>query len=121
VEEKEGRTLSSNKQDAIFQSIVISKSKSKSRYVHGQGYISRPPISAKHVCDEVNNEIQSLRRLLETECAKRAEKRVERDVQIESLRAENQTQLESLRQSMREEFMRLLANQSQVYKIFEHN
>ena len=121
MEEKEGRTLSSNEQDAIFQSIVISKSKFKSRYVHGQGYMSRPPTSAEHVCDEVNNEIQFLRRLLETECAERAEERVERKAQIESLHAENQTQLESLRQSMREEFMRLLVNQSQVYKIFEHN
>ncbi len=37
------------------------------------------------------------------------------------LYVENQTQLESLIQSMREEFMRLLANQSQVYKFFEHN
>uniref|UniRef100_A0A2N9EKC6 Transposase-associated domain-containing protein n=1 Tax=Fagus sylvatica TaxID=28930 RepID=A0A2N9EKC6_FAGSY len=113
VEEKEGRTLSSNERDAIFQSIVISKSKSKSRYVRGQGYMSRPPTSAERVRDEVNNEIQSLRRLLETERAERAEERVEREAQIESLRAENQTQLESLRQSMREEFMGLLANQSQ--------
>uniref|UniRef100_A0A2N9I3Q0 DUF4218 domain-containing protein n=1 Tax=Fagus sylvatica TaxID=28930 RepID=A0A2N9I3Q0_FAGSY len=113
VEEKEGRTLSSNERDAIFQSIVISKSKSKSRYVCGQGYMSRPPTSAERVRDEVNNEIQSLRRLLETERAERAEERVEREAQIESLRAENQTQLESLRQSMREEFMGLLANQSQ--------
>ena len=37
------------------------------------------------------------------------------------LHVENQTQLESLIQSMREEFMGLLVNQSQVYKIFEHN
>jgi hypothetical protein len=51
--------------------------------------MSRPPISAEHVCDEVNNEIQSLRRLLEIECAERAEERVEREAQIESLRAEN--------------------------------
>jgi Rps23 Pro-64 3,4-dihydroxylase Tpa1-like proline 4-hydroxylase len=121
VEEKEGRILSSTERDAIFQSIVISKSKSKSRYIRGQGYMSRPPTSAERVRDEVNNEIQSLRRLLETERAERAEERVEREAQIESLRAENQTQLESLRQSMREEFMGLLANQSQVYKIFEHN
>uniref|UniRef100_A0A2N9GHE4 Transposase-associated domain-containing protein n=1 Tax=Fagus sylvatica TaxID=28930 RepID=A0A2N9GHE4_FAGSY len=109
VEEKEGRTLSSNERDAIFQSIVISKSKSKSRYVRGQGYMSRPPTSAERVRDEVNNEIQSLRRLLETECAERAEERVEREAQIESLRAENQTQLESLRQSMREEFMEVIS------------
>ena len=34
------------------------------------------------------------------------------------LHVENQTQLESLIQSMREEFMGLLANQSQVCKIF---
>lgn len=113
VEEKEGRILSSTERDAIFQSIVISKSKSKSRYIRGQGYMSRPPTSAERVRDEVNNEIQSLRRLLETERAERAEERVEREAQIESLRAENQTQLESLRQSMREEFMGLLANQSQ--------
>uniref|UniRef100_A0A2N9FEG8 Transposase-associated domain-containing protein n=1 Tax=Fagus sylvatica TaxID=28930 RepID=A0A2N9FEG8_FAGSY len=78
-----------------------------------KGYMSRPPTSAERVRDEVNNEIQSLRRLLETERAERAEERVEREAQIESLRAENQTQLESLRQSMREEFMGLLANQSQ--------
>ena len=121
MEEKKGRTLSSNERDEIFQSIIIFKSKSKSIYVCGQGYMSRPPTSAERVRDEVNNEIQSLRRLLETERAERAEERVERKAQIESLCAENQTQLESLRQSMREEFMRLLANQSQVYKIFEHN
>ena len=83
--------------------------------------MSRPPTSTQRVRNEINNEIQSLRRLLETERAERAEERVEREAQIESLRAKNQTQLESFRQSMREEFMGLLANQSQVYKIFEHN
>jgi hypothetical protein len=74
--------------------------------------MSRPPTSAKRVSNKVNNEIQSLRRLLETECFERAEECVEREAQIESFRAKNQTQLESLRQSMREEFMGLLANQS---------
>ena len=74
--------------------------------------MSRPPTSAEHLRDEVNNEIQSSRRLLETERAERVEERVEREAQIESLHAENQTQLESLRQSMRKEFMGLLANQS---------
>ena len=83
--------------------------------------MSRPPTFVQRVRDEVNNEIQSLRRLLETERAERVEERVEREAQIKSIRAENQTELESLRQSMREEFIRLLANQSQVYKIFEHN
>ena len=53
--------------------------------------MSRPPTSAKRVSNEINNEIQSLRRLLETECSERAEECVERDVQIKSLRAKNQT------------------------------
>jgi hypothetical protein len=83
--------------------------------------MSRPPTSAERVRKEVNNEIQYLRRLLETKRVERAEERVERKAQIESLRAENQAQLQGLKQSMREEFMGLLANQSQVYKIFEHN
>ena len=74
--------------------------------------MSRPPTSVERVRDEVNNEIQSLRRLLETERAERAKERVEREAQMESLRAENQTQLKSLKQSMRGEFMGLLANQS---------
>ena len=51
--------------------------------------MSRPPTSVERVRDEVNNEIQSLRRLLETERAERAEERVEREAQIESFRAKN--------------------------------
>ena len=119
IEEK-GRTLSRNELDAVFQSIVSSLS--KSRYIRGQGYMARPQTFAEHVRNEVNSEIQFLRRELETERAERAKERAERakervvrEAQMESLRAEFEARELRFWQSMREEFMALLANHSQVY------
>ena len=112
IEEK-GRTLSRNELDAVFQSIVSSLS--KSRYIRGQGYMARPQTFAEHVRNEVNSEIQFLRRELETERAERAKERVVREAQMESLRAEFEARELRFWQSMREEFMALLANHSQVY------
>ena len=57
--------------------------------------------------DELNCEIQELKRQLEVECTKRKVERAEREVE-----------LEALQQRMREEFMALLANQSQVYTTY---
>jgi hypothetical protein len=53
--------------------------------------MARPQTFAERVRNEVNSEIQFLRRELETECAERAEERVEREAQIlESFRAESE-------------------------------
>ena len=112
IEEK-GRTLSRNELDAVFQSIVSSLS--KSRYIRGQGYMARPQTFAEHVRNKVNSEIQFLTRELETERAERAKERVVREAQMESLRAEFEARELRFWQSMREEFMALLANHSQVY------
>ena len=56
-------SLSGEEQDAIYQSVVGSKP----NYVYGRGYMTKPPTSAKRVRDEVNYEIQGLKRQLEVE------------------------------------------------------
>jgi hypothetical protein len=66
----------------------------------------KPPASVEQERDELNCEIQELKRQLEVERTKRKVERVEREVE-----------LEALQQRMREEFMTLLANQSQGNEI----
>ena len=66
----------------------------------------KPPASVEQERDELNCEIQELKRQLEVERTKRKVERAEREVE-----------LEALRQRMREEFMALLANQSQGNEI----
>ena len=60
----------------------------------------KPPASVKQERDELNCEIQELKRQLEAERIKR------------------KVELEALQQHMREEFMALLTNQSQVYTTY---
>uniref|UniRef100_A0A2N9F0Y6 Uncharacterized protein n=1 Tax=Fagus sylvatica TaxID=28930 RepID=A0A2N9F0Y6_FAGSY len=52
IEVKEGRSLSGDEQDAIFHSVVGSKP----NYVHGQGYMVKPPaLSSKNVMNSIVN------------------------------------------------------------------
>ena len=70
----------------------------------------KPPASVEQERDKLNCEIQELKRQLEVECTKRKVERAEREVE-----------LEALQQRMREEFMALLANQSQVHNLLNLN
>ena len=88
--------------------------------------MAKPPTFAERVRDEVNCEIQTLKKKLEEECAEREAERVEERAEREAKRAvervkrmeeraadrvESDAQLEALK----EEFMAIFANQSQVY------
>uniref|UniRef100_A0A2N9FUV9 Uncharacterized protein n=1 Tax=Fagus sylvatica TaxID=28930 RepID=A0A2N9FUV9_FAGSY len=124
IEVEECRPLSAEEQDEIYQSIVGSKP----NYVHGRGYMAKPPTFAECVHDEVNCEIQTLKKKLEEERAEReaehvverakreaerAAERVKRKEERAADRAESDGRLEAFR----EEFMAIFANQSQVYKL----
>ena len=124
IEAEECRLLSAEEQDEIYQSIVGSKP----NYVRGRGYMAKPPTFAERVRDEVSCEIQTLKKKLEekraereAECVvERAEREAEhaaewvkRKEERAADRAESDAQLEALR----EEFMAISANQSQVYNL----
>uniref|UniRef100_A0A2N9E965 Uncharacterized protein n=1 Tax=Fagus sylvatica TaxID=28930 RepID=A0A2N9E965_FAGSY len=124
IEAEECRLLSVEEQNEIYQSIVGSKP----NYVRGRGYMAKPPTFAERVRDEVSCEIQTLKKKLEEERAereaervverakreaKRAAKRVKRKEERVADHVESDAQLEALR----EEFMAIFANQSQVYKL----
>ena len=122
VEVAENRALLVDEQDEIFQSIVGSRS----GHVYEQEYMARTSTSMErlraeldaltHVSaetqrrnDELNAQVQELQRQLAAE-------RAERLKQVEVERAESGRQMEVIQQSMREDFMKLLANfNSQVY------
>uniref|UniRef100_A0A2N9GVA1 Uncharacterized protein n=1 Tax=Fagus sylvatica TaxID=28930 RepID=A0A2N9GVA1_FAGSY len=121
IEAEKCRLLSAEEQDAIYQSIVGSKP----NYVRGRGYMAKPPTFAERVRDEVNCEIQTLKKNLEEERAEREAERVveraEREAECAAEqvkrkeehaadRAESDARLEALK----EEFMAIFANQSQV-------
>ena len=59
IEAEECRLLSAEEQDEIYQSIVGSKP----NYVRGRGYMAKPPTFAERVRDEVNCEIQTLKKI----------------------------------------------------------
>uniref|UniRef100_A0A2N9G7I6 Uncharacterized protein n=1 Tax=Fagus sylvatica TaxID=28930 RepID=A0A2N9G7I6_FAGSY len=120
IEAEECRLLSAEEQDEIYQSIVGSKP----NYVRGRGYMAKPPTFAERVRDEVSCEIQTLKKKLEEERAEREAERVVERAEREAERvkrkeervadrAESDARLEALR----EEFMAIFANQSQVYKL----
>lgn len=122
MEVAENRALPVDEQDEIFQSIVGSRS----GRVYEQEYMARPSTSMERLRaeldaltrvsaetqrrnDELSVQVQELQRQLEAE-------RAERLKQMEVERAESDRQMEVIQQSMREEFMELLANfHSQVY------
>ena len=122
MEVAENRALPVDEQDEIFQSIVGSRSS----HVYEQEYMARTSTSMErlraeldaltHVSaetqrrnDELNAQVRELQRQLEAE-------RAERLKQVEVERAESGRQMEVIQQSMREDFMKLLANfNSQVY------
>ena len=120
IEAEECRLLSAEEQDEIYQSIVGSKP----NYVRGRGYMAKPPTFTERVRDEVSCEIQTLKKKLEEERAEREAERVVERAEREAERvkrkeervadrAESDARLEALR----EEFMAIFANQSQVYKL----
>ncbi|KAL0005073.1 hypothetical protein SO802_012634 [Lithocarpus litseifolius] len=120
MEVNEDRTLSSSEQDTIFQS-VVSMSGSKSRNVLGRGYMAKLPTSTKRVRNELNSEVQSMKSQLDAECAEKVAERAEMEAKFEAERAkrvaehaEMEVQFQRLRQTMCEEFLAILANQSQV-------
>nr|POE76411.1 hypothetical protein CFP56_19858 [Quercus suber] len=118
----EDRTLSSSERDTIFQSVVSmsgSKSSSNSRYVLGRGYMAKLPTSTERVCNELNSEVQSMRSQLDAERTERVAERAEMEAKFEAEcakrvaeHAEMEVQFQRLRQTMREEFLAILANQS---------
>ena len=86
--------------------------------------MAKPPTFAERVRDEVSCEIQTLKKKLEEERAEREAERVVERAEREAERvkrkeervadrAESDARLEALR----EEFMAIFANQSQVYKL----
>ena len=83
IEAEECRLLSAEEQDEIYQSIVGSKP----NYVRGQGYMAKPPTFAERVRDEVNCEIQTLKKKLEEEHAKREAECVAKRVKRKKERA----------------------------------
>ena len=125
MEVNEDRTLSSSGQDTIFQlvsSMLGSKSSSKSRYVLGQGYMAKLPTSTEHVCNELNSEVQSMKSQLDAKRVERVAELAEMEAKFEAECAKRaaeyakmEVQFQRLRQTMREEFLAILANQSQVH------
>ena len=116
MEVAENRALPVDEQDEIFQSIVGSRS----GHVYEKEYMARPSTSMEHLRaeldaltrisaetrrrnDELNAQVQELQRQLAAE-------RAERLKQVEAERADCDRQMEVIQQSMREEFMKLLAN-----------
>ena len=133
--EKEGEPISKEDRNKIFQaSYKTSAGCKSSRFMHGRGYMAKPPSTAEilaelneqaretseakrqnvelneHVQDlESKNEeltltVQDLENKLATEC-------MERERAREADRIERENQLEALRQSMREEMLNMLAAQ----------
>ena len=124
MEVNEDRTLSSSERDTIFQSVVSmsgSKSSSKSRYVLGRGYMAKLPTSTERVRNELNSEVQSMKSQLDAERAERVAECAEMEAKFEAEcakrmaeHAEMEVQFQRLRQTMCEEILAILANQSQV-------
>ena len=117
MEVNEDRTLSSSGQDTIFQlvsSMLGSKSSSKSRYVLGRGYMAKLPTSTERVRNELNSEVQSMKSQLDAERAEMEAKFEAECAKRVAEHAEMEVQFQRLRQTMREEFLAILANQSQV-------
>ena len=83
IEAEECWLLFAEKQDAIYQSIVGLKP----NYVRGRGYMAKPPTFAERVRDEVNCEIQTLKKKLEEESAEREAERVVERAEKEAERA----------------------------------
>jgi flagellar biosynthesis GTPase FlhF len=90
--------------------------------------MAKLPTFAERVRDEVNCEIQTLKKKLEEERAEREAKRVVERVEREAERATEQVKRKEERtvdraksdarlEALREEFMAIFANQSQVYKL----
>ncbi|XP_030963084.1 myosin heavy chain, cardiac muscle isoform-like [Quercus lobata] len=116
MEVAENRALPVDEQDEIFQSIVGSRS----GHVYEQEYMARPSTSMERLRakldaltrvsaetqrrnNELKAQVQELQRQLAAERAGRLK-------QIEVERAECDRQMEVIQQSMKEEFMKLLAN-----------
>lgn len=111
--------MSSDERNKIFQSVVGKKS----GYVRGRGYMAKAPTSVERVRDEFNGKLQHLEKQLEVERAERDKERAERDKEraekeaelvkaLEEESAKRAVEIELLRQTMRQEFMQMLANQN---------
>ena len=83
--------------------------------------MAKLPTSTERVRNELNSEVQSMKSQLDAERAERVAERAEMEAKFEAEcakrmaeHAEMEVQFQRLRQTMREEFLAILANQSQV-------
>ena len=90
--------------------------------------MAKPPTFVERVRDEVNCEIQTLKKKLEEEHAEREAERVEERAEREAKRAvervkrmeeraADRVESDARLEALKEEFMAIFANQSQVYKL----